>query len=290
MIKKMLVVLFAGVVMLFQAFPTYAHSGRTDSNGGHYDRSTGLYHYHNGGSSGSSDSSSGRKAPKYPSSISVKKPSGKILVGEDIQIDITVYPDDAENQEITWSSSNKKVATISSSGKITTVGAGKVSITATTANGKEDKIEIIIIGVLKDTSKTLAVGEAYYLKSSDITGSVKWSVSDDKIVTVDSEGKIAGKSVGEAVVYANYGGKTYACNVKVQKYRFKESISKTSVGDSVQLTPVIQVKDKKITWSSSDTSIATVDKNGLVSAKKAGIVKISCQIDSTIISRTLTVE
>ena len=48
------------VVILLMSFPllVLAHSGRTDSNGGHYNRKTGEYHYHNGGSSRSGGSSS----------------------------------------------------------------------------------------------------------------------------------------------------------------------------------------------------------------------------------------
>ena len=35
--------------LLFSAVVTYTHSGRTDSQGGHYNRKTGTYHYHNSG-------------------------------------------------------------------------------------------------------------------------------------------------------------------------------------------------------------------------------------------------
>ena len=43
--------ILALIVILLIAFPllVLAHSGRTDSNGGHYNRKTGEYHYHNGG-------------------------------------------------------------------------------------------------------------------------------------------------------------------------------------------------------------------------------------------------
>jgi hypothetical protein len=46
--KKILVLLTALLLISLVTIMAYAHSGRTDSNGGHYDRSTGEYHYHHG--------------------------------------------------------------------------------------------------------------------------------------------------------------------------------------------------------------------------------------------------
>lgn len=51
-ILKVALILFLGLLVTTENF---AHSGRTDSNGGHYDRSTGIYHYHNGGTTQYSD-------------------------------------------------------------------------------------------------------------------------------------------------------------------------------------------------------------------------------------------
>lgn len=51
-ILKVTLILFLGLLVTTENF---AHSGRTDSNGGHYDRSTGIYHYHNGGETQYSD-------------------------------------------------------------------------------------------------------------------------------------------------------------------------------------------------------------------------------------------
>ncbi len=56
---KNIVKIFSTVILVFMlSITAFAHPGRTDANGGHYDRKTGTYHYHNGGSSSSSSSSS----------------------------------------------------------------------------------------------------------------------------------------------------------------------------------------------------------------------------------------
>ena len=67
---KVFFCLFIAVLMIVSAMtPVFAHSGRTDSNGGHWDHSTGTYHYHSGSSSNSSNSSgsSSSSSPKVPS-------------------------------------------------------------------------------------------------------------------------------------------------------------------------------------------------------------------------------
>ena len=48
--KKLYVIGIFTILSIFSLLSNvFAHPGRTDSNGGHYDRSTGIYHYHNGG-------------------------------------------------------------------------------------------------------------------------------------------------------------------------------------------------------------------------------------------------
>lgn len=48
MIKKVITIIITVIVCLIMAFSVSAHSGGTDSKGGHYDRSSGEYHYHHG--------------------------------------------------------------------------------------------------------------------------------------------------------------------------------------------------------------------------------------------------
>lgn len=60
--KKVLLTITALLIISVACiFSAFAHSGRTDSNGGHWDRSTGTYHYHSGEHAGKSSSSSNSK-------------------------------------------------------------------------------------------------------------------------------------------------------------------------------------------------------------------------------------
>lgn len=120
---------------------------------------------------------------------------------------------------------------------------------------------------------------------------VKWTSSDEEIVTVDDEGYFdAGKKTGKAVITASFefGGKTYSdeceIEVKVPVEGLKMSPKKVTLnpGDSCQLT--VKVSPKKatiqsLTWYTSDEKTATVDKNGTVHAVSSGKTTVYCLSD-----------
>jgi uncharacterized repeat protein (TIGR02543 family) len=72
----------------------------------------------------------------YVESISIDESTLNLIVGGETEtLTATVYPDDATNKAITWSSSDTAVATVSNDGTITAVAAGNTTITVTTADG-----------------------------------------------------------------------------------------------------------------------------------------------------------
>ena len=153
----------------------YAHSGRTDSNGGHRDNQNksglGSYHYHCGGHPAhlhtngvcpySSSSSSSKSSTSSSSSLSTKSTSTvptTIVVtnikinenvksmkeGESQKLTATITPNDATDKNITWKSSDKSIATVSTTGEVIAKKYGTVDITATSSNGKTSTIKIDI--------------------------------------------------------------------------------------------------------------------------------------------------
>lgn len=75
--------------------------------------------------------------PKYPSKIKLNKTKAENYYGCSISLKATITPTEVQNKKVTWSSSNKKVATVSSTGKVKITGNGTATITAKTANGKK---------------------------------------------------------------------------------------------------------------------------------------------------------
>lgn len=129
-----------------------AHSGRTDSSGGHHDyrnaSGLGFYHYHCGGHpahlhpngvcpySNSGSSSSGSSSRKIKLKISKKKLS--LVAGNNAALKLNI-----RSSKATWKSSNKKVASVSKKGIIKAKKAGKTTITAK-YNGQTVKCKVTV--------------------------------------------------------------------------------------------------------------------------------------------------
>ena len=219
-----------------------------------------------------------------------------------IRLSAKVYPLSAE-QSVTWKSSNAKVASIDASGKITCLKAGTVTITATAndGSGKKASFKLQIVKLMKslelaDTS--VAGGKSVTLKPligpADTTNKkLTWSVSENEYgIKINGSGKVSTKAVTEPVnvtvtVSALDGsGVSASCEVTVYPATTKVTISakggelpaSISVDTTLELTASSQPAGTAgtYTWKSSNEKIAAVDANGVVTAIKAGKVKITC--------------
>ena len=219
-----------------------------------------------------------------------------------IQLSAKVYPLSAE-QSVTWKSSNARVASIDASGKITCLKAGTVTITATAndGSGKKASFKLQIVKLMKslelaDTS--VAGGKSVTLKPvigpADVTNKkLTWSVSENEYgIKINGSGKVSTKAVTEPVnvtvtVSALDGsGVSASCEVTVYPATTKVTISakggelpaSISVDTTLELTASSLPENTAnvYTWKSSNEKIAAVDANGVVTAIKAGKVKITC--------------
>ena len=219
-----------------------------------------------------------------------------------IQLSAKVYPLSAE-QSVTWKSSNAKVASIDASGKITCLKAGTVTITAIAndGSGKKASFKLQIVKLMKslelaDTS--VAGGKSVTLKPvigpADVTNKkLTWSVSENEYgIKINGSGKVSTKAVTEPVnvtvtVSALDGsGVSASCEVTVYPATTKVTISakggelpaSISVDTTLELTASSLPENTAnvYTWKSSNEKIAAVDANGVVTAIKAGKVKITC--------------
>lgn len=135
---------------------------------------------------------------------------------------------------------------------------------------------------------TLIKGQTTTLKISGTKKKAKWSSSKKSVATVSSKGKVTAKKKGTATITAKIGNKKYTCKVTVQTPKISSSKITLSVGETSKLK--VNGTDQKITWKSSNKKIATVDKNGKVTGKKAGSVKITATVLNKKYSCTVTVK
>ena len=223
-------------------------------------------------------------------------------VGESSTLTATITPDNATDKSVTWESSASGVATVDTSGKVTAVSVGTATITATAADGSGEKATCsvtvnaaAIVPVesvsLHKTSLELTEGGTARLTATilpDIATNknVTWSTSDASIATV-TDGVVTAVAPGTATITVTTedGGKTATCAVTVAAATVPVTgvtLNKTStslyVGDTETLTATVapdNATNKAVTWTSSDSTVATVDQNGVVTALARGTAVIT---------------
>ena len=214
----------------------------------------------------------------------------------------TVLPENATNKNVTWASSNNNVATVSN-GVVTAVALGTATITATTVDGGytatcEVLVEPPIINVtgvtLNETSVVLEPEATTTLvctvSPTDATNqNVTWASSNNNVATV-SNGLVTAVALGTAIITVTTedGGHTATCAVIVENVIIpvtNVTLNQSSIilnnGSTFSLVATVLPEDatnKNVTWSSSNTNIATVN-NGVVTAKGVGTTLITVTTD-----------
>lgn len=228
--------------------------------------------------------------------IELSDTSLKLYTTQKKTIKATVKPSTASNKELIWSSNNTKVATVSSSGRVTAVGKGAATITCKTKDGGAVATCIVTVTKKVDvkdielnrTSKTVYKGSTYQLTAeiSPANASnkkVAWKSSNTSVATVSSSGKVTAKKNGTAnIIATTEDGKLVAtCKIKVKTKVTGVSIPSTAkayIGKTTKLTATVKpssASNKDVAWTSSNKSVATVNSKGVVTGKKAGTVTIT---------------
>ena len=237
-------------------------------------------------------------------SITLNASSQNLITGESFTLTATVEPAKTTDT-VVWSSSNEAVATVSD-GTVTAAKAGTTEITATAGNVKATCTVTVSDPVYKVTdikltaapSRRIAAGKKVQLKASIAPSnatdkSVTWTSSNKKVATVNAKGlvtfkKNAGGKKVTITATAKDGSKKFA---KITLTCMKGSVKsiklsgKTTVksGKTPKLKAKVSTKNgkanKTVVWSSSNTKLATVDKNGKVKTVKGkkGTVKITAK-------------
>ena len=228
--------------------------------------------------------------------VTLDKTELTLTEGETGTLTATVKPDNADNKKVTWSSDKTEIATVDGAGRVTAVKSGEAVVTVTTEDGgktatckvtvKAKTVSVTEV-TLDKTELTLTEGEAETLTATVKPDNadnkkVKWSSDKTEIATVDGAGKVTAVKAGEAVVTVTTedGGKTASCKVTVKAKAVnvtEVTLDKTELtlteGETETLTATVKpdnADNRKVTWSSDKTEIATVGGDGKVTAVKAG--------------------
>jgi uncharacterized protein YjdB len=160
------------------------------------------------------------------SGVSLNKAFSTLDINGTEQLTATVAPTNASNKNVTWSSSNTAVATVSSTGLVTAISDGTADITVITEDGGYTDVCIVTViipvtGVsLNKTSTTISVGSTETLTatiapSNATNQAVAWSSSNTSAATVSSTGRVTAVSAGTATITVTTqdGSRTATCAV-----------------------------------------------------------------------------
>ena len=247
-------------------------------------------------------------------SISLNKSSLTLDINETYQLIATVYPSNTSNNTLTWSTSNSEVATVTNDGLVNPVSPGDVTITVTTTDGTNlsascqvtvlNRVQEITLNI---SSLSLTLPETAQLIASitpsDATNPVlNWTSSKPSVAGVDNNGFVTSVGVGTAIIKVSTtdgSNLSASCRVTVNRQyvtsiTLNESNLVMHIGDTYQLIAEVQpenASNPSLSWSTGNSSIASVDNNGWVTAKSPGTTYIQAKTcDGSSLTARCTIE
>ncbi|AKN31469.1 hypothetical protein Ccar_11600 [Clostridium carboxidivorans P7] len=222
----------------------------------------------------------------------------------------TITSEIPSEKNVTWGSTNTDVVTVSKEGVITGINPGTAYVYAktednsysgicnVTVTAKDNPQTIAVTGISLDkTSADLKEGDMVELKATAApenatNKNVIWKSSNEDMATVDENGKVTAVKSGTAditVMSEDNKNATAKCTVTVTAKDVPQTVSVTGISldksiESIKAGSVLELKatvvpenatNKNVTWKSSDETVATVDKDGVVKGVKAGTADIT---------------
>src|SRR6266567_2818267 len=274
-----------------------------------------VAHGHGNTATGS-DTATITVVPAAVASVKVTPAVVSLLVGAAVQLTATTA-DSAGNllsgRSISWSGSDATVASVSSSGLVTSVAQGSTSITAT-SEGQSTAVPVTVTTVpvaslqVSPASANMFVGQTLSLTATpkDAAGNtltgrpVTWASSSPSVATVSNTGQVAGVTQGSATITATSESKTATATINVAivpvaSVQVSPATASLTPGQTAQLTATPKdsagsaLTGRAVTWTSSAPTVASVSPSGLVTGGTIGTATITGMSEGWTGSATVTV-
>ena len=234
-----------------------------------------------------------------PTAIKLSAETLKLAVEEQHVLEVVLTPSNAVADDLTWFTSDDKVAVVDQNGTVTAVAEEKATITVKCNGGtlaatcqvevvsKEEEVKVTSIA-LEPASLSLEEGQKGTLNvvvtpANAVVEDLQWETSDAEVASI-SEGEVTALKAGKAVITAkcNAGAFSATCQITVTEKAVtppdedavksvvifaEENASDIQVGKTVQLTARYEpatAKPENISWTVDRSDLAHVDQNGLV--------------------------
>ena len=227
--------------------------------------------------------------------VTISETSRIVAVGDDFDLTATVLPEDASNKKVTWTATPSGVLEVTQGGRVSAKGPGAGSVIVSTADGgftavcnvsvKASKVDVESI-VLVPAALDLEVGKSAVLKATvlpeDATDkTLSWESSNEAVATVDQTGKVTALKAGETILTVKAGnitewGHVTVTDIPVTGVTVSPSLVTLKEGETCQLSASVSPASARqdVEWASQNKEVATVDKEGLVTAVRAGSTRI----------------
>ncbi len=237
--------------------------------------------------------------PIPPTSVALSA-SGTVKVyrNKTLQLSVSYAPANAMPKGLTWKSSKKKIATVDANGLVKPLKAGTTVISVTTDNGRSASVKVKVLNVPKakkvklsaSGTKKLNIGETLQLSGTVTPAAasqkLKWKSSKKKVASVSGSGLVTALKAGTATITAKTSNGKYArVKIKVIDPCAPTSVTLNYTGtktlhvkETLTLQPTLNpvgIAKSKITYSSSNKKVATVNRSGVITAKKKGTATIT---------------
>jgi uncharacterized protein YjdB len=208
-------------------------------------------------------------------------------------------PSTATDQNVTWASSDPSIATISESGVMTGISPGKIVITLTGSNNKMALAEAVVITPIRLEPDVidLTIDQTQLIYAVTEATIQSWSSSAPHIATIEN-GLLTPVSGGVVTITATTTENVSATamvtiGIPVHHISITPDKLALAVSETYQVSPPViepaNATNKKVVWSSSYPSVATVDDNGLITAVSNGTTTIKAAVGRNVSSMMLNV-
>lgn len=178
------------------------------------------------------------------------------------------------------------------------------SVTPGIVNNTENmRVVVPVTGItLNKQTASIARGASEQLTAAlapaDADSTVTWTSSNPSVASVSADGTVTANAAGSAVITATADGKSASCTVTVtvplNGIAITGGASTIKKGTTTKLSVTYDPEDttdsKTVTWTSSDSSVATVDSTGLVTAVADGTATITAKVGEKTATRVITVK